>query len=350
MVPAAIAGQAVETVARDATFHPVREYLGGLAWDGTPRLDHWIDTYLGAKATPYTCAIGPRWMISAVARVCRPGSQADCALILEGPQGIKKSTALATLAGDWFTDGLSELGSKDAAMETRGVWIVELAELDSLSRAETSTVKAFISRRHDRFRPPYGKRIVDLPRQCVFAGTVNPEGGYLKDATGARRFWPVSCGNIDIEGLQRNRDQLWAEAHVRFRQGEPWWLEDKQLQQHASEEQADRYQADAWEERISRWLKEGAHSGNPFSKARQQATTDVSIGQVLKDALEIDPARWTQADQNRVARCLTSMGFEQYRPRNSDGTRERRYRRCNDNPVGPGTRDFGPGRSGFGDR
>jgi predicted P-loop ATPase len=338
MVPAAIAGQAVETVARDRTFHPVREYLDGLVWDQTPRLDRWLVTYLGTEQTTYTTAIGTRWMISAVARVSIPGCQADSALILEGPQGIRKSSALATLAGNWFTDGLSELGSKDSAMETRGVWIIELAELDSLSRAEVSTVKAFISRRHDRFRPPYGKRLVDLPRQCVFAGSVNPEGGYLKDATGGRRFWPVVCGKIDIDALHRDRDQLWAEAYIRFRRGEPWWLEDKSLQSYAADEQAERYQGDPWEEPIRKWVD------NPGeSYPRLQPILEVSVAEVLEKALGIEPSRWTQGDQNRVVRCLISIGFKKYRPRNSVGKREHRYRREDDGKVGPGVLDLGPG-------
>jgi len=168
-------------------------------------------------------------MMSAVARIYIPGCKADCALILEGPQGIRKSSALMAIAKPWFADRLSDLSSKDAAMETRGVWIIEIAELDTMGRAEVSTIKAFMSRTQDRFRPPYGKRLVDLPRQCVFAGSVNPEGGYLKDPTGGRRFWTVVCGNIDISALEQDRDQLWAEARNRFRRNEPWWLETQAL-------------------------------------------------------------------------------------------------------------------------
>jgi predicted P-loop ATPase len=129
LVPASVAGQAVETVARDRTFHPVRDYLTALHWDGRPRLDAWLISYLGAPDIPYVRAIGPRWLMSAVARVFIPGAKADCALILEGPQGIRKSTALSVIAQPWFTDRLSDLGSKDAAMETNGVWIIEIAEL-----------------------------------------------------------------------------------------------------------------------------------------------------------------------------------------------------------------------------
>jgi predicted P-loop ATPase len=215
LVSVDVAGQAVQTAARDHPFHPVRTYLNGLQWDGVERVDRWLSTYLGADDTEYSRAVGSRWLISAVARIFRPGAKADCCLILEGPQGIRKSTALRTIAGEYFTDELADLGSKDAAMQTRGVWIIELSELDNLSHAEVARIKAFMSRTTDRFRPPYGMRLVESPRQCVFAGTVN-HGTYLRDETGGRRFWPVVCGCIDIDTLARDRDQLWAETKIRF--------------------------------------------------------------------------------------------------------------------------------------
>ncbi|NYS26782.1 toprim domain-containing protein [Rhodobacteraceae bacterium 2376] len=320
LVPASIAGQAVEAVARDRTFHPVREYLDSLRWDGTPRIESWLSVYLGAADSPYVRAVGPRWLISAVARIHEPGAKVDCALILEGPQGIRKSTALRIMGQPWFTDRLSDLGSKDAAMETRSIWIVEIAELDTMSRAEVGTIKAFISRTSDRFRPPYGKRLVDLPRQCVFAGSVNPEGGYLKDATGGRRFWPVACGTINIPAIVRDRDQLWAEACVRFHEGYPWWLEERSLEALAAEQQSDRYQGDAWDEPVRRYVERAA--------AQQDS---VSVAEILEKALGIERGRWTQADQNRVVRTLTSMGFRQFRARigghGGNAQRERRYRR-----------------------
>lgn len=338
MVPMSIAGQAVEVVARDRLFHPVREYLDALAWDGTPRLDTWLLRYLGAEDNAYHRAVGLRWLISAVARIYIPGCKADCALILEGPQGIRKSSALMALAAPWFTDRLSDLGSKDAAMETRGVWIIEIAELDTMGRAEVSTIKAFMSRTQDRFRPPYGKRLVDLPRQCVFAGSVNPDGGYLKDPTGGRRFWPVVCGAIDIPAVEQDRDQLWAEARDRFRRQEPWWLETRELDALAADEQAERYQGDAWEEPIQvyleneiHWMENGYGERNPYRHPRPTPLNDVSVAEVLEKALAIEKARWTQADQNRVVRCLVSMGFRQCRARqggHGDGAkRQRRYRR-----------------------
>src|SRR5512132_1741296 len=161
------------------------------------------------------------------------GAKADCCLILEGPQGIRKSTALRTIAGEYFTDELADLGSKDAAMQTRGVWIIELSEFDNLSHAEVARIKAFMSRTTDRFRPPYGMRLVESQRQCVFAGTVN-HGTYLRDETGGRRFWPIRCGRIDVEALARDRDQLWAEARLKFDGGTLWWLDSDELIRMAS--------------------------------------------------------------------------------------------------------------------
>jgi predicted P-loop ATPase len=228
------AGQAVQTAARDHPFHPVRTYLDGLHWDGIERVEGWLTSYLGAEDTEYSRAVGTRWLISAVARVFRPGAKADCCLILEGPQGIRKSTALRTIAGEYFTDELADLGSKDAAMQTRGVWIIELSELDNLGHAEVARIKAFMSRTTDRFRPPYGMRLIESPRQCVFAGTVN-HGTYLRDETGGRRFWPAICGCIHVDALARDRDQLWAEAKVRFESGSVWWLETPELVQLAAE-------------------------------------------------------------------------------------------------------------------
>ena len=220
LVSVDVAGQAVQTAARDHPFHPVKAYLQGLHWDGVERLDRWLSTYLGADDTDYSRAVGSRWLISAVARIFQPGAKADCCLILEGPQGIRKSTALRTIAGEYFTDELADLGSKDAAMQTRGVWIIELSELDNLSHAEVARIKAFMSRTTDRFRPPYGMRLVESPRQCVFAGTVN-HGTYLRDETGGRRFWPVVCGRIDVEGLGRGPRPVVGGSQSQIRIGLP---------------------------------------------------------------------------------------------------------------------------------
>jgi predicted P-loop ATPase len=313
MVTQKVVGPAVETVARENSFHPVRDYLESLVWDGVTRLGDLLPTYFGADATRYHCAVGSRWMISAVARVFRPGCKADCMLVLEGNQGTGKSTGLKVLAGDWFTDRLSDLKNKDALIELSGAWIIEIAELDALNRSDSGTIKAFLSRMTDRYRPPYGKRIAEAPRQCAFAGTVNPEGGYLHDVTGARRFWPARCGLIDLDSLARDRDQLWAEAHHRFKKGEPWWL-TPELEEIAREHQAARAKEDPWKGPIAEYL------------SHRETHDDPTVGEILEKALEKKKGDWTNWDETRVARCLKSLGYERYRACLGGGAREWRYR------------------------
>jgi predicted P-loop ATPase len=308
-------GRAVQAAARSNPIHPVREYLDALVWDGTPRLDTWLVTYFHAEDSAYIRAVGPRYLISAVARIHEPGRKVDHIIILEGPQGKQKSEALRTLAisDDWFTDRLSHIASKDAALETAGVLIVEIAEMDALTKATSSAIKSFLTRRHDRFRPPFGKHTIRLLRQCVFAGTINPTaGGYLKDPTAARRFWPVAChGMIDRDGLERDRDQLWAEAVDRYRAGAKWWLETPELEALASAEQAARFKTDVWTQPIKQWL------------GRRK---DVSIGEVLRGALRIKPRDQSHSAEIRVSSILTAMGFGQYLARKGS-KRQRRYRR-----------------------
>ena len=335
-----VVGRSVGAVARDIRIHPVRAYLQSLIWDGTPRLERWTSRYLGAAPTDLTHAMGGLWLISAVARIFRPGVKADHMLILEGEQGARKSTALKILAGEeWFTDELPDLGSKDAAIHMQGVWIVEIAELDAIGRAEVSRIKAFLTRTTDRFRPPYGRHTVEIKRQCVFAGTVNPDT-YLRDETGNRRFWPIRCGNIDVEGLARDRDQLWAEAVARFKSGALWWLEDKNLLNAARDEQDKRYQSDAWDGLIDRWLThEISVVGDSYSSfdpprresiPRREPLCDVSVGEILEEAIGIEPARWSRVDQMRVSGYLKKNGWERYRTARVGGEqpgREWRYRR-----------------------
>ena len=249
-----IAGQAAQAVSREHPFHPIRDYLDSLTWDGISRIDDWVTLYLGAEPSDYVRAVGSRFLIGGVARIYRPACKNDTCPIFEGPQGLLKSTALRTLAGDeFFTDDIADLGSKDSVMQTRGVWLIELAELDSMSRSDVSRVKAFMSRQVDRIRLPYGRRVIEAPRECIFAGTTN-RSDYLKDESGARRFWPIRCGVIRIDDLRRDRDQLWAEAKARFEAGCKWWLDSKVLVLAAAEEQQARYEGDAWDGLIETWI------------------------------------------------------------------------------------------------
>jgi predicted P-loop ATPase len=310
-------GRAVQAAARSNPFHPVREYLEGPVWDGTSRIDTWLIVYFSAEDTAYVRAIGSRWLISAVARIYRPGCQADHALVFEGPQGRLKSSALRTLAvrDAWFADRLSRVGTKDAHQELAGAWIVELAEMDCLNKATASAKKAFLTERFDRYRPPYGRHVIDRPRQNVFAGTINPPvGGYLTDSTGNRRYWPLAClGDIDRAGLERDRDQLWAEAVQRFKAGAPWHLETKALEALATAEQDTRFIVDLWEKPIRKWLGD---------------RDEVALDDVLEHALGFPVGGAPQAAVNRAARVLTRLEFRHFRPaKRGDRKRPWLYRR-----------------------
>jgi predicted P-loop ATPase len=317
--PATIS-RSVLAAARDNTVHPVRDYLGSLLWDGRPRLETWTMDYLGAADTVLHRVFGSLWVISAVARIMQPGAKADHILILEGPQGARKSSALELIAGKrWFTDELAELGSKDGSQQLRGVWIIELAELDALGRADVTRIKSFLSRTVDRYRPPYGRYVIDVPRQCVFAGSVNPDT-YLRDETGNRRFWPIRCGAIDLPALGRARDQLWAEAAARYAGGAVWWLTDPAHIALATGEQGERYQGDVWDDRIENWLR------NDGMITRLEPLHDVSISEVLQHAIGLEAGRWGRAEQMRIAAHLKAHGWERYKS-GGRGQRAWRYRR-----------------------
>jgi predicted P-loop ATPase len=308
-----VAGKAVQVVAKDRRFHPVRDYLDALKWDGTKRIDTWLSLYLGVDASVYTHSVGARWLISAVARIYSPGTKADCCLVLEGGQGIFKSQALEALAGGrpYFTDELSDLGSKDAAMQLQGVWIIEIAELESLLRSEAGRIKAFMSRSADRFRPPYGKHLAEYPRQCVFAGSVNLDT-YLKDETGARRFWPVACTYIRLAELKRDRDQLWAEAVVAYsQQHRKWWLDSPDLIRLAEEEQTARYDADPWDAKIAEFI-------SPLD--------DTSVPEILERCIGRPRDQWTRGDSMRVGNCLVFRKWRKYRTVAKDPKEKREWR------------------------
>jgi hypothetical protein len=294
---------AIEVVARRNTFHPVQDYLTSLRWDGTPRIHTLLSTYFGAKASPYTRAVGSKFMISAVARAMKPGSKVDTMLILEGLQGTRKSTAVRTLAGDaWFADTALDLKSKDAAQSLQGKWIYEIGELHAFNRAETTQIKAFVSSQSDNFRPSYGRRNADFPRQVVFVGTTNGTE-YLTDTTGNRRFWPVRCGVVDVGGLFIDRDQLWAEALARFNEGEHWWL-DGDAEALAADEQAEREAIDPWESALEKW----AAARESFTM--QQALVGLGVAQEHQ----------TQAQSSRAGKLLAKLGWDVKRRRSGEGS------------------------------
>lgn len=298
----------VDAAARRRSFHPVRAYLNSLVWDGVPRLADWLVTYAGAEPSNYVSAVGSRWMIGAVARVMRPGCKHDCMLILEGEQGSGKSRLCRALASDeWFTDQLESVGSKDASMQLRGRWIVEFGELDAFKRADWSAIKLFLSQQDERFRVPYGRRVEQFPRQCVFIGSTN-KYTYLGDETGSRRFWPVRTNTIDVEAARRDRDQLWAEAVRYFHDGAEWHLEGA-IVEDAKAEAAARYDADVWQDAIERYLETHDH---------------VTVEQILVNCLDRALGTVTKGDQMRVGKCLGALKWDRKQCR-IDGKREWRY-------------------------
>jgi len=292
---------AIMGIADQQQTHPVREYLAGLKWDGTPRLAGWLADYCGAEATDLTGEMGMRWAISCVARVMDPGCQVDTCLILAGKQGARKSSAFRALAvrDEWFADSALDLRNKDAYQALQGVWIYELAELDSVRRADANAVKAFLTARWDRYRPSYGRNMIRWGRQNIFVGTTN-EQAFLSDPTGSRRFWPVRVGHIDIEGLTAARDDLWAEAVALYRQGERWYLHGES-EQALIEASGDYQHTDPWHETIERWADQQAA---PFT-----------LDMALEKALKRDVADSNNGHQMRAAGVLTQLGFSQKRCR-----------------------------------
>ncbi len=297
---------AVHVVARDNSYHPVKDYLISLKWDGIARLSTWLTVYLGAILSPYHEAVGPRWLISAVARIMSPGSncKAENVLILEGDQGLLKSTALKTLAvnGAWFIDDLRRFGGREPAMQLAGRWIVELAELTAMNDVTIEACKGFLSQNMDNYRPPYGRQVVEVSRQCVFAASTN-KNVFLRDETGDRRYWPVTCEKTDIPGLERDRDQLWAEAVHLYNQGHPWWLETPDLRALAEEEQAARFDADPWEMRVKNWLV-------GYEK--------VTPEQVLENLFNMEIETVTKIHRNRISAILRHLRWKRVRLRGKD--------------------------------
>lgn len=231
---------AVAFVQERDSFHPVRDYLNSLTWDHQERLDNMFIDYLGAEDSAYNKAVARKIMTAAVARVFTPGCKMDYMPVLVGKQGIGKSHMLSILGGEWFSDSITNIQGKEGYEALHGSWIVEWAELSAARKADIESMKQFISKRDDRYRKAYARRVTDNPRQCVFIGTTNDDE-FLRDYTGNRRFWPVQTNaglatKSVFEDLPKERDQLWAEAMERFRQHEPLYL-DSELQAKALEVQ-----------------------------------------------------------------------------------------------------------------
>ena len=279
----------------ERAFHPVRDYLSALRWDGKQRLKTWLHTYLGAANTPYHEGIGSMFLIAMVARIERPGVKCDYVIILEGPQGAMKSTACRVLGGAWYDDQLPDLrhAGKDVSQYLRNKWLVEIAEMASLDKSEASALKAFVTRSVEQYRPSYGRKEVTEPRQCVFLGSTN-RSAYLRDETGGRRFWPVAVGKINIDALIRDRDQLFAEAVALYRDGVEWWPSAAFEREHIADQQAARFEADAWESLVRDYVENRAKT---------------SVLEIAMQALNIENAKLGKPEQRRIVAILTALGW-----------------------------------------
>jgi len=286
------------------SYHPIREHIEGFKWDGTLRLDTWLSDYCGAKQDGYTAAVGRKLIIGMVARIFKPGVKFDYCLILEGAQGIGKSTVCSILGGGWYGDIVLDPHARDTIDAIRGKWVVELSEMEVTRRADAQALKAFISRTTDRARLAYERTTKDFPRQCVFVGTINPdEMGYLSDNTGNRRFWPVKCeGDFDLEAFKKVRDQLIAEAHQAYKKGEKLYLSGDTAKM-AEIEQNKRRHVDPWGDVVADWIG-----------AEGKEVRELSTHQVYELILGGNIKNISRTEQCRIGRVLHDMGWYKSRP------------------------------------
>jgi predicted P-loop ATPase len=306
-MPLEVVREAVEIVSREHRFHPLRDWLNGLVWDGVPRLTNWLATYLGVAADDYHCEIGPRFLIGMVARVMQPGCQSDYMLVLIGEQGEEKSKVCRTLASDaYFSSHLPDLAADPVrlSMHLRGKWLIEVAELaafgSNLIKAEH--LKAFITRQVEQYTPKHARKEVAEPRQCLLIGTHN-EPQFLRDATGNRRYWPVICGVIDLAALARDREQLFAEAIEAYHNGARWWPERGFERRVIEPVQATHLHVDAWVEPIEDYL--ATATAQAIAAA---AFPRVTIAQVARHSgLGIPDGKLDQLQQKRIQAVLRSL-------------------------------------------
>ncbi len=291
----------LELIGTQRRFHPIKDWLEALPpWDRTPRIESLFATYYGSRDSAFVRSVGRNLMIAAIARIFAPGCKHDHVVVLEGMQGIGKSTSIQTLFGtEWATTARADISSKDFISGILGFWAIELSELSSLRRSQVEAIKAVISATEDDVRLPYRRDTKRYPRQCVFIASTN-EDAYLQDRTGNRRFWPVRCSSVDLDGLARDREQLFAEALFRFRAGEDWWTVPVE---EARQEQESRVQVDAWAELIGPWLL-----------TKEEVTPNE-----LFEYLEIERSRRGHGESTRLGVVMKSLRWKKKRIRKPHG-------------------------------
>jgi len=301
----AILWEAVHAAGMRYAYHPIRKFISELKWDGEERLNTWLNRYCGTSDNEYTQNVGRKLLLGMIARVFRPGVKFDYCVVLEGAQGIGKSTVCAILGGDWYGDVIIDPRNKDTIDALRGKWVIELSEMEVTRRADAQALKAFVSRTSDRARLAYARAALDFPRQCVFIGTINPDDmGYLVDATGNRRFWPVKCGAgmINMNGLAAVRDQLLAEAYVAYGKGEDLYLTGDILK-FAEMEQNKRMAVDPWKDVIDAYFTEEGIG-----------IQEISVPQVWEIVLGGQARNLGRMEQARIGRIMTQLRWWKSRP------------------------------------
>jgi putative DNA primase/helicase len=282
-------------------YHPIRDYLEELKWDGVRRLDTWLADICGAEQSAYTEAVGRKMLVAAVKRVFEPGCYYAQLVILEGRQRMYKSRLVKEMGDRWYASiHLRTQDTKQIVEEMRGKWIIEIEELAGFSKQENEYMKAFLSRQSDRVRVAFGRRAEDFPRQSILIATMNPDLGenkYLMDQTGNVRYWPVKCteeGKIEIDKFIDIRDQLFAEAMILYNKGEKVWLENEAEEQLAQIEQEKRLSVDPWDHVISQYL---------HTKAAE-FQSEITTVMIAKEVLGIPFERINSGITRRIARCL----------------------------------------------
>lgn len=296
----------IQDIAAKNGFHPVKQYLDALAWDGKPRIDTWLIRCAGVEDSPYVRAISSIMLIAAVRRIRQPGCKYDEMVVFESPQGWNKSTALRALCPDdaWFSDDLRlNLHAQQLIEATLGKWIIEASELSGRRKAEIEQLKAMLSRQSDGpARMAYGHFPVERARHFIIIGTTN-SSAYLTDSTGARRFWPIEVQRFDIALIKKHRDQMWAEACVREAKGESIRLPEE-LWPAAAEQQERRHEIDPWET-VLRAHIDDASLVAPRGDGKRRVTAEA-----LFDALGIEVARRDRTGQLRVSQVMQRLGFK----------------------------------------
>lgn len=286
-------------VAQFESFHPVKDYLNNLKWDGKKRIDTWLMDYASAKKTKVNREICRLLLMQAVERIYRPGCQADYTVVLEGEQGVGKSSIVAILGGEFYGDFHIDPHNKDSISDMMGKWFLEISEMVSTRKADADSLKAFLTRRKDTVRLPYAAKSEDYPRRCVFIGTINPGAlaEYLKDETGNRRFLPIEIFKVNFRGLERARDQLFAEATERVLQGDQIHITDSEVLKTLEDEQRKRQMQDPWLDAIENWVHQ--------NKKRFVTTRDIWLW-----ALKGAEAQIKHNDRRRISEVLKTLGYK----------------------------------------